>query len=124
MFPQELPQGIEDSLEVFYEGVPTVAKNPPRLGALTWRPGGLGENFIVATAEGIGASIWCPNKDRGADEPDRGMQIDVTVPDHLVAVSNGRLKKVDHDTAAKTKTFHWEVVNPINNYCVNVNIAN
>jgi aminopeptidase N len=34
------------------------------------------------------------------------------------------LKKTDHDTAAKTKTFHWEVLNPINNYGVNVNIGN
>ena len=42
----------------------------------------------------------------------------------LVAVSNGRLKKTDHDVAGKKKTFHWEVVNPINNYGVNVNIGN
>jgi hypothetical protein len=41
-----------------------------------------------------------------------------------VAVSNGRLKKVDHDVAARKKTFHWQVVNPINNYGVNVNIGN
>ena len=52
------------------------------------------------------------------------MQIDVTVPENLVAVSNGRLKKTDHDVEGKTKTFHWEVVNPINNYGVNVNIGN
>ncbi|HLM58544.1 MAG TPA: M1 family aminopeptidase [Pyrinomonadaceae bacterium] len=52
------------------------------------------------------------------------MRISVTVPEHLTAVSNGRLKKTDHDSAGKTKTFHWEVLNPINNYGVNVNIAN
>ena len=123
-FEKELPKGIEDKVEVFYEGVPTVAKNPPWVGGITWGRDDLGENFIVTTAQGIGASIWWPNKDHGADEPDRGMQIDVTVPERLVAVSNGRLKKVDHDVAAKTKTFHWEVVNPINNYGVNVNIGN
>jgi hypothetical protein len=38
--------------------------------------------------------------------------------------SNGRLKKTDHDVAGKKKTFHWEVVNPINNHGVNVNIGN
>jgi aminopeptidase N len=124
IFEKELPQGVEDKVEVFYEGVPTVAKNPPWIGGITWGRDDLGENFIVTTAQGIGASIWWPNKDHGADEPDRGMQIDVTVPERLVAVSNGRLKKVDHDVAAKTKTFHWEVVNPINNYGVNVNIGN
>ncbi|HEY3581720.1 MAG TPA: M1 family metallopeptidase [Pyrinomonadaceae bacterium] len=123
-FDKELPKGVEDKVEVFYEGVPTVAKNPPWVGGITWGRDDLGENLIVTTAQGIGASIWWPNKDHGADEPDRGMQIDVTVPERLVAVSHGRLKKVDHDVAAKTKTFHWEVVNPINNYGVNVNIGN
>lgn len=124
MFEKELPQGIEDKVEVFYEGVPVVAKNPPWSGGITWGRDDLGENFIVTTDQGIGASIWWPNKDHGADEPDRGMQIDLTVPERLVAVSNGRLKKVDHDVAARKKTFHWEVVNPINNYGVNANIAN
>jgi len=52
------------------------------------------------------------------------MRISVTVPENLTAVSNGRLKKTDHDAAGKTKTFHWEVLNPINNYGVNVNIGN
>ena len=52
------------------------------------------------------------------------MRISVTVPENLTAVSNGRLKKTDHNIADKTKTFHWEVVNPINNYGVNVNIGN
>src|SRR5215468_2281658 len=123
-FDKEIPQGIEDQIEVFYEGVPVVSKNPPWVGGITWGRDDLGEHFIVTTCEGIGASIWWPNKDHGYDEPDRGMQISVTVPENLVAVSNGRLKKVDHDVAAKKKTFHWEVVNPINNYGVNVNIGN
>ena len=123
-FEQDIPKGVEDQIEVFYEGVPVVSKNPPWVGGITWGRDDLGEHFIVTTCEGIGASIWWPNKDHGYDEPDRGMQISVTVPENLVAISNGRLKKTDHDTAAKTKTFHWEVVNPINNYGVNVNIGN
>jgi aminopeptidase N len=124
MFEKELAQGVEDKIEVFYEGVPVVSKNPPWVGGITWGRDDLGNPFIVTTCQGIGASIWWPNKDHGADEPDRGMQISVTVPENLVAVSNGRLKKTDHDVAAKKKTYHWEVVNPINNYGVNVNIGN
>lgn len=123
-FEKELPAGVEDKIEIFYEGVPVVSKNPPWVGGITWGRDDLGEHFIVTTCQGIGASIWWPNKDHGADEPDRGMQTSVTAPEQLVAVSNGRLKKTDHDVAAKTKTFHWEVLNPINNYGVNVNIAN
>jgi aminopeptidase N len=124
MFGKDIPAGVEDKIEVFYEGIPVVSKNPPWVGGITWGRDDLGEHFIVTTCQGIGASIWWPNKDHGSDEPDRGMQISVTVPDQLVAVSNGRLKKTDHDVAAKKKTFHWEVVNPINNYGVNVNIGN
>jgi aminopeptidase N len=124
MFEKELPAGVEDKVEVFYEGVPVVSKNPPWSGGITWGRDDLGEHFIVTTCQGIGASIWWPNKDHGADEPDRGMQISVTVPERLTAVSNGRLKKTDHDVVAKKKTFHWEVLNPINNYGVNVNIGN
>jgi aminopeptidase N len=123
-FESELAKGVEDKVEVFYEGVPTASKNPPWVGGISWGRDDLGDSFINTTCEGIGASIWWPNKDHGSDEPDRGMTISVTVPENLTAVSNGRLKKVDHDVAGKTRTFHWEVVNPINNYGVNVNIGN
>ncbi len=98
--------------------------NPPWSGGVTWGRDDLGEHFITTTCQGIGASIWWPNKDHGYDEPDRGMQINITVPEQLVAVSNGRLKETDHDEAKKTKTYHWEVMNPINNYGVNANIGN
>jgi aminopeptidase N len=124
MFDKALPKDAEDKVEVFYEGIPVVSKNPPWVGGITWGRDDLGEHFIVTTCQGIGASIWWPNKDHGSDEPDRGMRTSVTVPERLVAVSNGRLKKTDHDVAAKKKTFHWEVLNPINNYGVNVNIGN
>ncbi len=124
MFEKELPAGTEEKIEVFYEGVPVVSRNPPWVGGITWGRDDLGEHFIVTTCQGIGASIWWPNKDHGSDEPDRGMRTSVTVPEQLVAVSNGRLKKTDHNAGDKKKTFHWEVLNPINNYGVNVNIGN
>ena len=123
-FEKEIPKGVEERIEISYEGIPVVSKNPPWVGGIAWGRDDLGDPFVNTTAQGIGASIWWPNKDHGSDEPDRGMQISVTVPDNLVAVSNGRLKKTDHDVAAKKKTFHWEVLNPINNYGVNVNIGN
>lgn len=122
-FPKELPSGVEDKIEVFYEGVPVVSTNPPWVGGITWGRDDLGEHYITTTCQGIGASIWWPNKDHGADEPDHGMEIDVTVPENLTDVSNGRLLETNHDVAAKTKTFHWAVVNPINNYGVNANIG-
>lgn len=123
-FEKEIPAGVEDTIEISYEGVPVVSTNPPWQGGITWGRDDLGEHFITTTCQGDGASLWWPNKDHGSDEPDRGMDISVTVPEHLTAVSNGRLRSTDHDIPGKTKTFHWGVVNPINNYGVNVNIGN
>ncbi len=120
---KELPSGVEDSITVYWEGKPTESKNPPWSGGVTWGRDDLGEHYITTTAQGIGASIWWACKDIGYDEPDRGMNINITVPENLAAVSNGRLKKIDN-TTEKTKTFHWEVKNPINNYGVNANIGN
>ncbi len=123
-FAAEIPAGREEKIEIFYEGRPQESRNPPWSGGIFWGRDDLGEHYINTTCQGIGASIWWANKDHGADEPDRGMRISVTVPENLSAVSNGRLKKVDANAATKTRTFHWEVTNPINNYGVNVNIGN
>jgi aminopeptidase N len=80
-----------------------------------------GNHFIATSCQGLGASAWWPCKDHMYDEPD-SMTIRVTVPSTLMDVSNGRLRKVtDHHDG--TKTMEWFVRNPINNYGVNVNIA-
>lgn len=121
---KELPKGVDDSITVYWEGRPTESRNPPWSGGITWGRDDLGEHFITTTCQGIGASIWWANKDHGADEPDKGMNINITVPENLVAVSNGRLKKIDANPQEKTKTYHWQVSNPINNYGVNANIGN
>ena len=123
-FDKEIAQGVEDKVQIFYEGNPKVAANPPWDGGVSWGHDDIGNWYINTTCEGIGASIWWPNKDIGYDEPDRGMNIAITVPDDLVAISNGRLEKTDHDVGGKTKTYHWKVLNPINNYGVNANIGN
>ncbi len=123
-FDKPLKEGIEGKITIYYEGKPVESKNPPWSGGITWTKDDKGNDFIATTCQGIGASIWWPNKDHGYDEPDKGMKISVTVPENLTAVSNGRLKSTDHNTADKTKTFQWEVTNPINNYGVNVNIGN
>ncbi|MFT4539395.1 MAG: aminopeptidase N [Planctomycetota bacterium] len=123
-FASPLAVGTHDHIEVFYEGTPVESKNPPWSGGFSWNQDEEGHPFIATTCQGIGASIWWPNKDHGYDEPDGGMDIHVTVPESLVAVSNGRLQGRQHDPKAKTRSFHWQVTSPINNYGVNVNIGN
>ena len=123
-FNKQLPAGIEEKVSISYQGNPTVATNPPWNGGVQWAKDELGKWFINTSCEGIGASIWWPNKDIGYDEPDRGVNVNITVPEDLVDVSNGRLLGVDHDEKEKTKTYRWQVKNPINNYGVNANIGN
>ena len=122
-FPNNLPENTEQSIIVLYEGKPTESKNPPWSGGITWKKDKNGTDFIASSNQGIGASIWWPNKDHSYDEPDNGIDMFITVPEHLTDVSNGRLIDVKHDKKAKTKTFHWQVKNPINNYGVNINIG-
>jgi len=123
-YPWTLGAGVSDEIKISYEGVPTESKNPPWSGGLTWNQDKQGKPFIATTCQGIGASIWWPNKDHGYDEPDQGMDIVLTVPEDLVAVSNGRLIQTEYDPTNKLKVYHWRVVNPINNYGVNANIGN
>lgn len=122
-FPQTLDAQTEHKIDVNYEGQPTESKRPPWSGGVTWDKDPKGNHFIATTCQGIGASIWWPNKDHCYDEPDRGMDISVTVPEDLTAVCNGRLVNEETDCSQQTKTFHWRVINPINNYCVNMNIG-
>ncbi|MDB4777883.1 M1 family metallopeptidase [bacterium] len=117
-------KGSVQTIKVFYEGKPVESRNPPWSGGFSWQKDQHGKHFIATSCQGIGASIWWPNKDHGYDEPDEGMKISVTVPEDLVAVSNGRLDSKSHDESGKCKTFNWVVTNPINNYGINVNIGN
>jgi aminopeptidase N len=113
--------GDVKSLKVYYSGKPRVAVYPPWDGGLVWKKDKNGSPFAATACQGIGASVWWPCKDHMYDEPD-SMAISVNVPDPLMNVSNGRLRKVE-PLNNKTTTYHWFVANPINNYGVNINIA-
>ena len=108
-------------LEIFYEGYPKEAIRAPWDGGLSWTKDDNGNHFIATSCQGLGASVWWPNKDHMYDEVD-SMLISVNVPKHLTNVSNGRLRKVTKHKN-DTKTFDWFVTNPINNYGVNINIG-
>ncbi|MDO1501025.1 M1 family metallopeptidase [Winogradskyella maritima] len=116
----EQPVGAVKSLDVYYEGNPREAKRAPWDGGLSWKKDNNGKHFIATSCQGLGASVWWPNKDHMYDEVD-SMLISVTHPKGLMNVSNGRLrKKTETDNSVTT---HWYVDNPINNYGVNINIG-
>jgi photosystem II stability/assembly factor-like uncharacterized protein len=68
-----------------------------------------------------GGDIWWPCKDHPSDEPD-SVDLHFTVPEDLICLSNGRLKEIT-ENPDQTKTFHWSVSTPINNYCVTFYLA-
>lgn len=108
-------------LTIFYGGKPKNAVNPPWDGGITWKKDQNGNSFVASSCQGLGASVWWPNKDHMYDEVEN-MYISVTVPGDLMDVSNGRLLSVKKQKNG-TKTYNWYVANPINNYGVNINIG-
>jgi len=113
-------KGKLEELFIRYQGVPKEAINPPWDGGITWQKDRNGLPYVASSNQGLGSSIWWPLKDHPADEVD-SLDIHVTVPKGLMDISNGRLVKTEH---GKDKdTFHWKVVNPINDYGVNINVG-
>jgi len=117
--PQQ--KGDIKQLTVEFGGAPVVAENPPWDGGLTWETDSNGKPFVANSNQGIGPSIWWPNKDHPYDEPD-SMRISITAPEDLMAVSNGRNTSTEQNSDG-TATWHWEVVNPINAYGVNLSVG-
>lgn len=113
--------GSINSLDIYYEGHPKTAKRAPWDGGFSWKKDNNGNHFVATSCQGLGASVWWPNKDHMYDEVD-SMAISVRVPKNLMNISNGKLRKIEQHKN-NTTTYHWFVNNPINNYGVNVNIG-
>jgi aminopeptidase N len=115
--PQRI--GTERQISVYYHGKPVTAVRPPWDGGFVWARDSLARRWIATADEGLGASVWWPNKDIYSDEPD-SQRVAITVPDSLIDVSNGRLRSTTPN-ADGTTTYEWFVRNPINNYDIAVN---
>lgn len=136
-FVENQKKGKANSIKIDYRGKPQIAKNPPWDGGFTWKKDPNGKDWIVVSCEGVGASLWFPNKDHLSDEPD-SVRINVAVPKGLTCVSNGNLRSakelkadlqmVDNKQLNEIKSlpyteFEWFVSYPINNYNMTLNIA-
>lgn len=119
-FPQTIQEGRTDSVKVVFFGSPQTASNAPWDGGFVWAQAN-GSPWVTVACEGEGASLWWPCKDHHSDEPD-SMTIAVIVPDNLMAVSNGELKKTTYLTG-NLKKYIWKVSYPINLYNVTLNIG-
>jgi len=109
-------KGTSGKLSIHYSGTPHEAIRAPWDGGWTFTKDSLGRPWMTVTCQGgAGASIWYPCKDHQSDEPDKGASLTMRVPDTLMAIGNGRLKKTTKHGDGTT-SYRWEVINPINNY--------
>lgn len=120
----ELPKQTKSdlgSIKVYYSGQPTVAVNAPWDGGFSWAKDEKGRDWMGVSCEGIGASLWWPNKDHLSEEAD-STRIAVRVDNPFTVISNGNLRSTkEHEDGSKT--FEWFVSYPINNYNVSLNIG-
>lgn len=107
--------GSEHEVKIYFSGYPHVAVRAPWDGGWTFTQDEKGRPWMTVTCQGLGASIWYPNKDHQSDEPDRGASLTMRVPHELTAIANGRLlDKTQHGDG--TISYKWGVENPISNY--------
>jgi len=113
--------GEEVAVRVAYAGRPRVAPRAPWDGGFVWAQTRDGQPWIATAVQGQGPDVWWPAKDHVSDEPD-SMAIRVTVPEPLVAATNGRLRGTERNGDG-TITYDWFVSTPVNAYNVALNIA-
>jgi aminopeptidase N len=107
--------GKKIQLKLIYEGTPPDAKRPPWRGGFVRKTDELKRPWLGVACQSEGAGIWWPCKDVMNDEPD-SMNIHLTVPSGLTAVSNGRFQ--DTAAAAGFTTWNWKLNCPVNVYNV------
>src|SRR5690606_26794850 len=113
----------QEKISFYYSGHPIGAQQPPWDGGFVFTKDKDGNPWIATAVQGIGASLWYPNKDHQSDEPDHGVELHIAVPNGLMNVSNGRFIE-EKDLGNGFTQWNWKVENPINNYNVSLNIGN
>jgi aminopeptidase N len=121
-FPEVITKDDTEEFTVVYSGYPIVASNAPWDGGFVFSKDSAGAPWVGVAVQGVGASLWWPNKDQQADKVD-SMLISVAVPDPLMNVSNGQFKGKQKLGDGYTR-YDWFVSYPINPYNVTLNIAN
>jgi aminopeptidase N len=117
-FPTTLKKNSVQSIDFYYSGFP---QEVGRFGGISFRKDPAGRHWVTTACEGIGASIWWPNKDQQRDEVEN-MRMRVAVPSNLVDVSNGKFVGKT-DLGDGYTRYDWEISYPINNYCVSINVG-
>lgn len=120
-FPEIIKKNAMEEFIVQYSGFPIVAKNAPWDGGIVFSKDKNGKPWVNVAVQGVGASLWWPNKDQQADQVD-SILISIAVPDTLMNISNGQFKGKTILGDGYTR-YDWFVSYPINPYNVTFNIG-
>jgi aminopeptidase N len=118
-FPQTLRADKTYSIDFYYSGHPASAG---RFGGFTFGEDPSAHPWVYTACEGIGASVWWPNKEQWRDRV-QSMEISVSIPNGLVDVSNGKFMGKT-DLGDGYTRWDWFVHYPINNYDVSLDVGN
>ncbi|OWY24487.1 T9SS C-terminal target domain-containing protein [Sphingobacteriales bacterium UPWRP_1] len=115
-FPDVLPSGMPDSVQIYYRGA------PPQTGFGSFIQSTHQETPVIWTlSEPYGASDWWPCKDDLTDKID-SLDVWVTCPAAYRAASNGKL--ISETTDGVNTVCHWQHRHPIATYLVAIAVTN
>lgn len=116
----QFPAG-NHSVLITYEGNPPEAIRPPWLGGFTWSKDRSGNDWVSINIQKEGGRMYFPCKDHPSDEPNEGVEMNITVPAGLSVAGPGLLQKTV--TKKNKSTFSWKTNYTISNYCILFNIG-
>jgi aminopeptidase N len=119
IFKNDQSVGSRIKFVVKYDGKPVNVSNE---GPIKWKEDKLGRPWISTMTEGIGPHFIMPCNALLKDEAD-SCSINVTVPNKLVAVANGRLTQTIDNPEMGTKSFKYEITSPMNIYNISWSVG-
>ncbi len=103
-------------VDIAYGGHPPIAVKPPWLGGFTWSKDRSGNDWVSINCQKEGGRLYFPCKDHPSDEPNEGVDMNITVPKGLSVAGPGLLQKAI--TKNNKTTFSWKTNYTISNYCI------
>jgi len=98
-----LPQNDSTVLDIFYHRESTAAES----GYYFARPPSVTYAYCMTCTPPEDARYWMPCYDEPMDKAERGVELNLTVPDTFQTCANGLLDSVVSDTVSHTKTWFW-----------------
>lgn len=117
--PKTLLAGSEVQLSIDYEGAPRVAPRAPWNGGFVWGKTDKGQDWIATAVQGEGCDLFWPCLDHPSKRVGL-VDLSITVPEGLVAASNGR--QLGQEAANGLTTWRWQARKP-NNYAISLQIG-